>query len=58
LDLRLLGIVLVPDLLDRTPPFVESVVPGSAAARIWPPGRRSPAQPPAAAIPSACPALP
>lgn len=32
-DLRLLGIVLVPDLLDRTPPFVEAVVPGSAAAR-------------------------
>jgi serine protease Do len=33
LDPRLLGAVLVPDLLDRTPPFVESVVPGSAAAR-------------------------
>jgi serine protease Do len=33
LDPRLLGAVLVPDLLDRTPPFVEWVVPGSAAAR-------------------------
>ena len=32
-DPRLLGAVLVPDLLDRTPPFVESVAPGSAAAR-------------------------
>jgi serine protease Do len=28
-----LGIVLVPDLLDRTPPFIESVVTGSPAAR-------------------------
>lgn len=33
LDPRLLGAVLVPDLLDRTPPFVESVLPGSPAAR-------------------------
>jgi serine protease Do len=33
LPARSLGLVLVPDLLDRTPPFVESVVPGSAAAR-------------------------
>jgi serine protease Do len=33
LDLRLLGIVLVPDLLDRTPPFVDTVVPDSPAAR-------------------------
>ncbi len=33
LDPRLLGVILVPDLLDRTPPFVESVAPGSAAAR-------------------------
>ncbi len=33
LDLRLVGIVLVPDLIDRTPPFVESIVPDSAAAR-------------------------
>jgi serine protease Do len=33
LDPRLLGAILVPDLLDRTPPFVESVDPGSAAAR-------------------------
>jgi S1-C subfamily serine protease len=32
-DLRLLGAVLVPDLLERTPPFVESVEPGSAADR-------------------------
>jgi S1-C subfamily serine protease len=32
-DPRLLGVILVPDLLDRTPPFVESVAPGSAAAR-------------------------
>ena len=32
-DLGLLGIVLVPDLLERTPPFVEAVVPRSAAAR-------------------------
>jgi len=32
-DPRLLGAVLVPDLLDRTPPFVESVEAGSAAAR-------------------------
>ena len=30
---RRLGVVLVPDLLDRTPPFVDAVVPGSAAAR-------------------------
>jgi S1-C subfamily serine protease len=30
---RRLGMVLVPDLLDRTPPFVDAVVPGSAAAR-------------------------
>lgn len=28
-----LGIVLVPDLLDKTPPFVESIHPGSAASR-------------------------
>lgn len=32
-DLGLLGIVLMPDLLERTPPFVEAVVPESAAAR-------------------------
>jgi serine protease Do len=32
-DLRLLGVGLVPDLLDRTPPFVESVEPGSSADR-------------------------
>ncbi|MCS6977130.1 MAG: S1C family serine protease [Gemmatales bacterium] len=27
------GIVLIPDILDRTPPYVEEVVPGSPAAR-------------------------
>ncbi|MFM1903361.1 MAG: hypothetical protein RLZZ440_1261 [Planctomycetota bacterium] len=32
-DLRLIGVGLVPDLLERTPPFVESVEPGSAADR-------------------------
>jgi len=32
-DLAILGIVLVPDLLDRTPPFVEALVPESAAVR-------------------------
>lgn len=32
-DVRRLGIVLVPNLLDRTPPFVEAIAPGSAAAR-------------------------
>lgn len=32
-DPRLLGIVLVPDLLDGTPPFIESLVAESAAAR-------------------------
>jgi serine protease Do len=32
-DPRRLGVVLVPDLLDRTPPYVESLVPGSSAAR-------------------------
>ena len=32
-DPRRLGAILVPDLLDRTPPFVESVAAGSAAAR-------------------------
>lgn len=31
-DPRRLGIVLVPDLLDRTPPFVEAVAPDSPAA--------------------------
>jgi serine protease Do len=30
---RRLGIVLVPDLLDRTPPYVESLVPDGPAAR-------------------------
>lgn len=28
-DPRRLGIVLVPDLLDKTPPFIESLIPGS-----------------------------
>jgi len=32
-DPLVLGIVLVPDLLDKTPPFVESTLPDSAAAR-------------------------
>jgi len=32
-DAALLGLVLVPDLLDKTPPFVESVRDGSAADR-------------------------
>jgi serine protease Do len=32
-DVALLGIVLVPDLLDKTPPFVESIRGGSSAAR-------------------------
>lgn len=32
-DPLLLGVVLVPDLLDKTPPFVESVSAGSPAAR-------------------------
>ena len=32
LDPRRLGLVLVPDLLDATPPFVETTVPDSAAA--------------------------
>jgi S1-C subfamily serine protease len=31
-DLRGLGLGLVPDLLDRTPPFVDTVQPGSRAA--------------------------
>lgn len=33
LDLRAIGIVLVPDLIERTPPFVESVIADSHAAR-------------------------
>jgi S1-C subfamily serine protease len=28
-----LGIVLIPDVLDRTPPYVDQVLPGSAAAK-------------------------
>ena len=31
LSLALLGIVLVPDVLDRTPPFVDDIEPGSPA---------------------------
>ncbi len=31
-DVALLGIVLVPDLLDKTPPFVESIRDGSVSA--------------------------
>jgi len=33
LDPRLVGMILVPDLLDRTPPFVEAVETDSPAAR-------------------------
>jgi len=33
IDPLVLGLVLVPDLLDKTPPFVESTLPDSAAAR-------------------------
>jgi serine protease Do len=33
LTLDLLGIRLVPDVLPRTPPYVDSVIPGSLAAR-------------------------
>ena len=33
LDLPRLGIVLVPDVLDRTPPYVDQIRPGSAASR-------------------------
>ena len=32
-DPAVMGLVLVPDLLDRTPPFIETVAAGSAAAR-------------------------
>lgn len=31
-SLDLLGIVLIPDVLERTPPFVDAVMPGSPAA--------------------------
>ena len=33
MDLNRLGIVLVPDVVERTPPYVESVRPGSPAAK-------------------------
>jgi serine protease Do len=33
LDLASLGIVLIPDLLERTPPYVDYVQPGSPAAK-------------------------
>ncbi len=29
----MLGIALVPDVVDRTPPYVDAVLPGSAAAK-------------------------
>jgi len=32
-DPATLGVVLVPDLLDRTPPFIETILPDSPAAR-------------------------
>lgn len=32
-DPTALGVVLVPDLLDRTPPFIETILPDSPAAR-------------------------
>jgi serine protease Do len=34
MTLNLLGIVLVPDVVDRTPPFVDRVVPGSLADKV------------------------
>jgi serine protease Do len=34
MDLARLGLVLVPDVLERTPAFVDQVRPGSAAARV------------------------
>ncbi len=34
LTLAALGIVLVPDIVDRTPPFVDGVRPGTRAARV------------------------
>lgn len=33
LDPKMLGIVLVPDVLERTPPYVDRVLPGSPAER-------------------------
>jgi S1-C subfamily serine protease len=33
MTLEMLGIVLVPDAVERTPPYVDQVVPGSPAAR-------------------------
>ena len=33
IDLKRLGIVLVPDILQRTPPYVDAVRPGSAAEK-------------------------
>lgn len=33
MTLGLLGLTLVPDLLDRTPPYIDRVTPGSSAAR-------------------------
>ena len=40
LDLASLGIVLVPDVLERTPPFVDRVRPGSPAAKAGHAARR------------------
>lgn len=34
MTLELLGIVLVPDVVDRTPPFIDRVVAGTAAERL------------------------
>ena len=34
MDLARLGIVLVPDMLERTPAYVDEVRPGSPAARV------------------------
>lgn len=34
LNLGLLGIVMVPDVVSRTPPYIDTVTPGSPAARV------------------------
>ena len=34
MTLALLGVILVPEVGDRTPPYVDAVVPGSAAAKV------------------------
>ncbi len=33
LNLALLGLVMVPDVIDRTPPFVDRIIPGSPAEK-------------------------